>query len=82
MPGWLTGLVIKPNQFGPGCDPGRLGIKTHVGLPALSLLLSLCLSLCVSLCIAHEKINKIFKKYNEIKGEDCPFKNISQQNIF
>ena len=55
-PGWLSGWVclwLRAWSRSPG-------IKSHIGLPAWSLLLFLPMSLPLSLCVSHEWINKIY----------------------
>ena len=50
MPGWLSGWA---SAFGSGCDPGVLGIESHIGSPQ-GTCFSLCLCLYLSLCVSHE----------------------------
>ena len=55
MPGWLSGWASAISFR------RDLGIESHIGLLAGSLLLPLPMSLPLSLCVSHELINKIFK---------------------
>ena len=71
IPGWLSGLTLA---FGPGCDPGVLGLSPMLG-SLHGAYFSFCLCPCLSLCVSHEQINKIFnfffkktKKKNQLNA--------------
>ena len=49
IPGWRSGLAPA---FGPGRDPGRPGIESHIGLPVHGACFSLRLCLCLSLSLS------------------------------
>ena len=65
----LGASMVEASDLAQVMIPGSWGIKSHIMLPARSLIFPLPIPL--PLCVSHEYINKIFKKenrYKDVKG--------------